>query len=106
MVLNTLFGENIASPPPAESRSDPDPFALAFRSGVATTSDTSNQSSLLRNDWLTQRIQSQAQLEGATSFSHGEPHVSPLKRKGNPRVLCMGLRRYDIIWHSFHEAYH
>lgn len=98
MPLHTLFGENIRSPAPQqggeEEEEHPNPFDLAFNSQPTTNSDTSNKSSLQQNDRLTLQLQDSSRLERATSFSHGEPNVPPARRKGNPRVLFMGMRRY------------
>lgn len=102
MPLNTLFGENIRSPAPqAEDEEDKiNPFDLAFRANPASNSDTSGKSSLQQNDRLTLQLQDSLRLDRSISFSHGDPHVTPSKRKGNPRVLFMGMRRYG---HDLHD---
>ena len=97
--MRTLFGENIRSPAPqSEAEAEPtvNPFELSFNSHPATTSDASNNSSFQQTDILTPFLQDSSRDERATSFSHGEPAVPPARRKGNPRLLFMGLQRYDF----------
>ncbi|KAK5163460.1 GTP-binding protein gtr2 [Saxophila tyrrhenica] len=92
--MHTLFGENILSPPPQEEeQASTNPFDLAFNSNPPATSDASGGSSLQQNDWLTQHVQNLSVVDGATSYSHGEQSGPPPRRKGNPRLLFMGLRR-------------
>ncbi|KAK3725351.1 GTP-binding protein gtr2 [Vermiconidia calcicola] len=86
--MHTLFGENIRSPSPLKTPHQ-NPFELAFQPSVATSSTESSKTSPDQNEWLTHRLQNQV---SATSYTHGE-QPPPTKRKGNPRLLFMGMRR-------------
>lgn len=90
--MRTLFGKDILSPPPlpVPQRNE---FDLSFRTALSNPSNASEQSSPSKSDWLTQLSQSQSQPEGQTTFTHGEQHVPPAKRKGSPKLLFMGMRR-------------
>ncbi|KAK5134512.1 hypothetical protein LTR08_006429 [Meristemomyces frigidus] len=95
--MRTLFSENILSPSPARAP-PPNPFELLFPSSVSTTSSAcSTQSSPRQNEWLTQHLQNQQRSErdAANPFSHASnaPRAHYSRRKGNPKVLFMGLRR-------------
>lgn len=102
--MQKLFADNIRSSPAAaagaeEDNEAPDPdLTLPLRS--ASVSAQPQSSPVWRNDWLTEQLQIISSADGATSFSHGEPAAPSLKRKHNPKVLCMGARRcvFDMRW--------
>ena len=91
--MRTLFGKDILSPPPIAAPQQNE-FDLSFRTALSNPSDASVQSSPGKSDWLTELSQSQSQPEGQTTFTHGEQHVPPAKRKGSPKLLFMGMRRW------------
>lgn len=109
--MRTLFSENILSPTPTPGpEQKTNPFELIFNSGshssgpsAQNSSTASSHSSPKENDWLTayyreqQRfanevhIQSSNQTITAQDASSRHSHT---RRKGNPKVLFMGMRRY------------
>ncbi|KAF2161199.1 hypothetical protein M409DRAFT_69833 [Zasmidium cellare ATCC 36951] len=112
--MRTLFGENILSPSPKPAPpSKANPFELSFQSSVGASSLSSSTSSPRQNDWLTQQIQNQQRLsaeannhsthDAATRYGHA-------RRKGNPKLLFMGMRRsgkssiQKVIFEKFSPA--
>ncbi|KAH9826366.1 GTP-binding protein gtr2 [Teratosphaeria destructans] len=96
--MRTLFGENILSPP-IPSPPQRNPFELAFGSNASHTNSTvSSQSSPAKRDWLTHHYQTQRRDlgESTDSFDHAcnGRHTRQTRRKGNPKLLFMGLRRH------------
>ncbi|TKA75599.1 hypothetical protein B0A55_06345 [Friedmanniomyces simplex] len=95
--MRTLFSENILSPSPTPVPR-PNPFELLLPSSVPTASpNASVQSSPRQHEWLTQHSQSQQRAEddAATQSSYvSDVHRGQYTlRKGNPRLLFMGLRK-------------
>ncbi|KAK1086008.1 GTP-binding protein gtr2, partial [Friedmanniomyces endolithicus] len=96
--MRTLFSENILSPSPAPVPR-PNPFELLLPSSApaATSPSASVQSSPRQHEWLTQYSQSQQRIEGdeaaQPSYESNGPRVQYTLRKGNPRLLFMGLRK-------------
>lgn len=102
--MNQLFADNIRSPAP---QPEPlrNPFELSFASpsnthGPALSSTISSQkASPESDDWLTQRSQQRAD-SSAHYYTHGERTVLPLRRRANPKLLFMGMRRYVLVVRS------
>ncbi|KAK1818942.1 GTP-binding protein gtr2 [Friedmanniomyces endolithicus] len=96
--MRTLFSENILSPAPAPVPR-PNPFELLLPSSApaATSPSASVQSSPGQHEWLTQYSQSQQRVESDEAAQSGYvsngPRVQYARRKGNPRLLFMGLRK-------------
>lgn len=100
--MRTLFSENILSPSPTPLP-QPNPFELLFHSSSNTSSNASTQSSPRQHEWLTQHLQNQQRIESEIS-NHGSytsngQAAQYVRRKGNPKLLFMGLRKYvyDVI---------
>jgi hypothetical protein len=95
--LRTLFGETIRSTALPSEEPQKDPNTLTFHSSAftskATSSTTSNQSSYTADGWLTSHLQNLTGPNGPTYYTHGEPAMPTPRRRGNPKVLFMGLRR-------------
>ncbi|KAK5128922.1 hypothetical protein LTR85_000255 [Meristemomyces frigidus] len=95
--MRTLFSENILSPSPTPAP-QPNPFELLFPSSLSNASSAdSTQSSPRQNEWLTQHLQNQQRAESETSnqanhAANGQ-RAPYARRKGNPKLLFMGLRR-------------
>ncbi|KAK5110458.1 hypothetical protein LTR62_005809 [Meristemomyces frigidus] len=95
--MRTLFSENILSPPPLPIPQR-NPFELTFASTPSlsyASSNTSVQSSPPQHDLLTQYTQQQQQQQEATSSTSGSDggRLYPVRRKGNPKILFMGLKK-------------
>ena len=96
--MRTLFSENILSPSPALVPR-PNPFELLLPSSApaATSPSASVQSSPRQHEWLTQYSQSQQRVESEeaaqSSYVSNGPRPQYARRKGNPRLLFMGLRK-------------
>ncbi|KAK1065270.1 GTP-binding protein gtr2 [Friedmanniomyces endolithicus] len=96
--MRTLFSENILSPSPAPVPR-PNPFELLLPSSApaATSPSASVQSSPRQHEWLTQYSQSQQPVESdetaQSSYESNGPRPQYTLRKGNPRLLFMGLRK-------------
>lgn len=104
--MRTLFSHNILSPQPTPAPSNkPNPFELSFHQSSYATSSTastaasnvsSQSTSPKQNDYLTQRdaiqqdyaddVYPRQSLDAVTRYGH-------TRRKGNPKVLFMGMRR-------------
>jgi len=112
--MRTLFSENILSPSPTPV-SKPNPFELLFASNPSTaltvSPATSTHSSPGQYGWLTQRSQDQhqqlprsraADTEASDTSSYaadgGQRSQYAARRKGNPMLLFMGLRRYVVLF--------
>jgi hypothetical protein len=95
--MRTLFGENILSPPPIPTPQR-NPFELSFHSSASNASSTgSTQSSPAQHSWLTARYQEQKRTENdaasvASTAANGH-RMTYSRRKGNPKLLFMGLKR-------------
>ena len=95
--MRTLFADTIRSPPlKDEPQADPNTltFASSIQSSTAASPFSSNDSSYKTDGWLTKYVQNQAGPNGPTSYTHGEPTTLPARRRGNPKVLFMGMRRW------------
>lgn len=94
--MRTLFADTIRSAPPKD-QPQVDPNTLTFVSSIqsskATSPFSSNDSSYKTDGWLTNYIQNQSGSDGPTSYTHGEPTTPTPRRRGNPKVLFMGMRR-------------
>lgn len=109
--MRTLFSENILSPTPTPGpEQKTNPFELIFNSGshssgpsAQNSSTASSHSSPKENDWLTAYYREQQRFANEVhiqSSNHTLPaqdassRHSHTRRKGNPKVLFMGMRRY------------
>ncbi|KAK4545259.1 hypothetical protein LTR36_003439 [Oleoguttula mirabilis] len=95
--MRTLFSENILSPSPTPAPQS-NPFELLFPSSISTASSAdSTQSSPTQNEWLTQHLQNQQRTESETAnqanYAANGQQAPNVRRKGNPKMLFMGLRR-------------
>ncbi|KAI5357690.1 Putative gtr1/RagA G protein [Septoria linicola] len=104
--MRTLFSENILSPTPtpAPEQNKKNPFELSFHSSnpsVQNSSTTSSHSSPKENDWLTsyyreqQRFANEVHIQSNHSYATSDAATrhQHVRRKGNPKVLFMGMRR-------------
>lgn len=93
-VMHTLYHPNIRSPSPLPQPQN-NPFELLFRSSANTNSTTSasTQSSPEQYGLLTRRLQEErSATEDVRRVDSSKTH---LRRKGNPKLLLMGQRRYE-----------
>lgn len=96
--MNQLFADSIRSPAPLPEPLA-NPFELQFASssnpshGPLSTAPSSHKGSPQSDDWLTQPSQQQRTDSSAQFYTHGERQVLPLRRRGNPKLLFMGMRR-------------
>jgi hypothetical protein len=93
--MHTLFSSNILSPPPAPSPRH-NPFELKFHASASTDSTASASSSSAHSSpteysLLTRRLQDERQA--VEDFRNVEPVT--VRRKGHPKLLLMGQRRWD-----------
>jgi hypothetical protein len=100
--MHTLFSENILSPPPtpAPVRAN-NPFEWTFQSSnlvpPSTPLASSFGSSSSQNDLLTQFYQnSQPSISGETAYDVSATRHAQSRRKGNPKLVFMGTRRYAM----------
>lgn len=97
--MRTLFSENILSPPPKPAPPNkPNPFELSFQSNTTSippSSTTSSYSSPRQNDWLTEYYQSQQRAADSSNQTSNDASAryGHARRKGNPKLLFMGMRR-------------
>lgn len=95
--MNQLFADGIRSPGP-QQQPLANPFELSFASATthgpvtASTAPSSHKSSPQSDDWLTQHSQ-QRNDSSAHFYTHGERQALPLRRRSNPKLLFMGMRR-------------
>lgn len=85
--MGTLFSDKILTPPP-----DPAPEPAPLQLNLQRTASIQNLPN--RNNELTEHSQNQPEPNDHTFYTHGEPSVPPSKRRGNPRLLFMGMRRF------------
>jgi len=102
--MNQLFADSIRSPAPAPAP-NVNPFDLQFKSSNTTApgseAASSQQGSPGSDDWLTHRLQSQQRTESDIFYTHGEQQAPPMRRRGHPRLLFMGMRRsVDCYYYS------
>jgi len=100
-IMRTLFSENILSPSPIPTP-QPNPFEQLFPATSSTAgSTTSTQSSPSQNDRLTRYSQDQPRASGeiqdeASCYNANAQRAQYVRRRGNPKLLFMGLRRYSF----------
>ncbi|KAK5161153.1 GTP-binding protein gtr2 [Recurvomyces mirabilis] len=95
--MRTLFSENILSPSPTPVPQR-NPFELHFATASSlshTSSSASTQSSPRQHDLLTQYLQQQQQHDESTrtSYESSSDRGHHVRRKGNPKILFMGLKK-------------
>ncbi|KAK5704768.1 GTP-binding protein gtr2 [Elasticomyces elasticus] len=92
--MRTLFSENILSPAPTPVPQQ-NPFELLFPSTLSNASSSASvQSSPNQHEWLTQHWQNQQRAENdATNYGSTGSSAPLTRRKGNPKLLFMGLRK-------------
>lgn len=107
--LRTLFGETIRSTALPSEEPQKDPNTLTFHSSAftskTTSSTTSNQSSYSPDGWLTSHLQNLAGPHGPTYYTHGEPAMPTPRRRGNPKVLFMGMRRCVNLMNTHRQSH-
>lgn len=104
--MRTLFSENILSPTPtpAPEQNKKNPFELSFASSgpsAHNSSTASSHNSPKENDWLTSYYREQQRFANEVHIQSNQSHASQnastrsghARRKGNPKVLFMGMRR-------------
>lgn len=91
-VMHTLYHPNIRSPSPLPQPQQ-NPFELLFPSSANTnsTASASTQSSPEQYGLLTRRLQEERSITHDVRNSESKSYVS---RKGHPKLLLMGQRRY------------
>ena len=102
--MHTLFGTNILSPPPAPTTQE-NPFELKFHASsgtdsTASASSCSAHSSPTEYSLLTRRLQDERQ---AVEDSRNVEPVT-VRRKGHPKLLLMGQRRWDSFRSAFKHS--
>ncbi|GIZ46673.1 hypothetical protein CKM354_000979100 [Cercospora kikuchii] len=104
--MRTLFSENILSPTPtpAPEQNKKNPFELSFASSgpsAHNSSTASSHNSPKENDWLTSYYREQQRFANEVHIQSNQSHATQnastrpghARRKGNPKVLFMGMRR-------------
>jgi Ras-related GTP-binding protein C/D len=96
--MRTLFSENILSPTPTPLPIDrSNPFELSFASAsIPTGSNTSSNESTKQDRWLTQYYREQQRFANEVHIQSNQDATTrngQVRRKGNPKVLFMGMRR-------------
>ena len=90
--MQKLFADNIRSPGPATAVATANAEEFPFYSHLTQSTSASTSGSPRNAGWLTQQLQAQRSENSELSYTHGEP-PPPSRRKGNPKLLFMGMRR-------------